>query len=267
MIAVVVLTHDRVHLLRQCVEKVLGRDVRAHDRDRDLEQRLDRRDAPSTSTRSTDPRLRVVHHPENIGQNAYAEAFKLTTAPYLLELDDDMIEAPAEWDRSLLEAFERLPQIGFLAANLVDNPHDQAARVMYEERPHLYHDRDRRTASRCCAALSAEAARSRRASSTSASAASASSATRCSGSRTRPTSTTSRSSASRRRTSKDVELTARRRLATTHRRARPSTRTGSATGSARSARTRVKRRSCRLPFVRSLNERYGWFRISDAPEL
>jgi GT2 family glycosyltransferase len=49
-----------------------------------------------------------------------------------------VIDAPDEWDRALLEAFERLPQIGFLAASLVNNPHDQAARVMYEERPELY---------------------------------------------------------------------------------------------------------------------------------
>ena len=49
-----------------------------------------------------------------------------------------MIDAPPGWDRSLLAAFDRLPQIGFLAANLVDNPHDQAARVMYRERPHEY---------------------------------------------------------------------------------------------------------------------------------
>jgi GT2 family glycosyltransferase len=137
VIAVVVLTHDRVHLLRLCVEKVLGvtsgltTDIVIWN------------NGSSDGTRDyldtiADPRIRVVHHPENIGQNAYAKAFELTTAPYMIELDDDMIDAPPEWDRSLLEAFERLPTIGFLAASLVNNPHDQASRVMYEERPHLY---------------------------------------------------------------------------------------------------------------------------------
>lgn len=137
MIAVVVLTHDRVHLLRQCVENVLARTSTltseiviwnngSIDGTREYLDSLD------------DPRIRVFHHQTNIGQNAYAEAFKLTKAPYMLELDDDMIDAPDEWDRSLLEAYERLPQIGFLAANLVDNPHDQASRVMYHERAHLY---------------------------------------------------------------------------------------------------------------------------------
>jgi GT2 family glycosyltransferase len=137
LIAVVVLTHDRVHLLRQCVENVLGRAS-------ELTTEIVIWNNGSTDGTAEyldtldDSRIRVVHHPENIGQNAYAEAFRLTSAPYMLELDDDMIDAPSEWDRSLLEAFDRLPEVGFLAANLVDNPHDQAARVMYHERPHLY---------------------------------------------------------------------------------------------------------------------------------
>lgn len=136
MIAVVVLTHDRLHLLRKCVEEVLARTS-------ELTTEIVIWDNASTDGTAEyldeldDPRLRIVHHPENVGQNGYAEAFALTTAPYLLELDDDMIDAPAEWDRTLLEAYERLPQVGFLAANLVNDPHDQAARVMCE-RAHEY---------------------------------------------------------------------------------------------------------------------------------
>ncbi len=137
MIAVVVLTHNRLHLLRQCVENVLSRAS-------SLTTEIviwDNGSADGTAAYLEtlgDPRIHVVRHARNIGQNAYAEAFRLTTAPYMLELDDDMIDAPPEWDRQLLEAYDRLPGIGFLAANLVDNPHDQAARVMYHERPHLY---------------------------------------------------------------------------------------------------------------------------------
>ena len=136
MIAIAVLTHDRLHLLRQCVENVLARTS-------ELTTEIVVWDNGSSDGTAEyldglgDPRLRVVHHPENIGQNAYADAFSLTRAPYLLELDDDMIDAPDEWDRTLLEAFEALPRVGFLAANLVDDPHDQAARVM-RERAHLY---------------------------------------------------------------------------------------------------------------------------------
>jgi GT2 family glycosyltransferase len=131
-IAVVILTCGRVHLLRQCVENVLGRASEATqeiiiwsngatDGTNDYLKSLD------------DPRVRVVFHPENIGMNAYREAFAMTTAPFLLDLDDDVIEAPQEWDLTLLRAFRRLPDVGFLAASLVDNPHDHLARAMYDK--------------------------------------------------------------------------------------------------------------------------------------
>ena len=44
-----------------------------------------------------DARIRVVTSAENIGQNAYAPAFEGTTAPFLIELDDDVVDAPSGW--------------------------------------------------------------------------------------------------------------------------------------------------------------------------
>ena len=51
---------------------------------------------------------------ENIGQNAYARAFGLTTAPYLIELDNDPRRRPTGLGRTMLDAFKRLPDVGFL---------------------------------------------------------------------------------------------------------------------------------------------------------
>jgi GT2 family glycosyltransferase len=137
-IAVVVLTYNRVHLLRQCVENVLSR---TSPKTREI---VIWNNASTDGTREyldtlDDPRIRLVHHDQNIGQNAYARAFPLTTAAYMIEIDDDIIDAPIEWDQTLLQAFRRLPQIGFLAAALVDHEHDPAARMMYHVRPHMYH--------------------------------------------------------------------------------------------------------------------------------
>ena len=136
-IAIVVLTYNRIHLLRQCVENVLARTSNL------THEIVIWNNASSDGTRTyldglDDPRIRIVHHHENIGQNAYALAFQLTAAEYMLELDDDIIDAPPEWDRRLLEAFIRLPDVGFLAANLVDNPNDATARVMYGRDASLY---------------------------------------------------------------------------------------------------------------------------------
>jgi GT2 family glycosyltransferase len=136
-IAVVVLTHNRVHLLQKCVENVLLRtspatteiviwDNASPDETADYLRSLG------------DPRIRAVVNRENIGQNAYAPAFALTSAPYLIELDDDVVDAPAEWDKMLRDAFERLPHIGFLAADLEDDPYDEASRTRHHIRPHEY---------------------------------------------------------------------------------------------------------------------------------
>lgn len=136
-IAIVVLTYNRVHLLRQCVESVLAR---ASDRTTEIviwdNASTDGTAAYLDSLR--DERIRVVHHETNIGQSAYGRGFRLTSAPYMIELDDDIIDAPKEWDAILLQAFRRLPEIGFLAANLVDNPLDTTAQVMYHRNAHRY---------------------------------------------------------------------------------------------------------------------------------
>jgi len=136
-ISIVVLTHDRCHLLRQCVENVL---LRTSPLTTEI---VIWNNASRDGTRAyldslRDPRIRVVHSPKNIGVNAYAEAFRSTAGRYLIELDDDVVDAPAGWDETLLDAFERLPHIGYLAANLVDDPHDVQARLLFSLRSHLY---------------------------------------------------------------------------------------------------------------------------------
>lgn len=136
-IAVVVLTHNRVHLLRKNVENVL---LRTSDATREIVI-WDNASTDGTAAyleSLDDPRIRVVRSEKNIGQNAYAQAFQLTASPYMVEVDDDVVDAPAGWDATLLDAFQRLPHIGFLAADLEDDPHDEASQVRHHHRPDAY---------------------------------------------------------------------------------------------------------------------------------
>jgi GT2 family glycosyltransferase len=129
VISVVVLTQNRLGLLRRCVEDVL---LRTSDKTREVIIWNNGSDDGTGEYLDSllDPRLHVVHSPANIGMNAYARAFALTTQDYLIELDDDVIEAPHRWDEMLLEAFLRLPKIGFLSASLIDDPNDSASRYI-----------------------------------------------------------------------------------------------------------------------------------------
>jgi rhamnopyranosyl-N-acetylglucosaminyl-diphospho-decaprenol beta-1,3/1,4-galactofuranosyltransferase len=143
VIAVVVLTHNRVRLLRRCVERVL---MRTSDRTTEIVL-WDNASTDGTEeylASVSDPRLLVVAHPENIGVNAYRRAAALTSAPYLVELDDDVVEAPRGWDATLLDAFVRLPRMGYLSASYADDPYDTASRSIRDlrDRRHAYEERE-----------------------------------------------------------------------------------------------------------------------------
>ena len=105
-----------------------------------------------------DPRFKVLRSEANVGHNGYARSFRQTSSAYLVELDDDVTNAPARWDATLREAFDRLPGVGYLAADLEDDPNDEASRYRHEYRVHEYSARRRRTASPCSPARPAAAA-------------------------------------------------------------------------------------------------------------
>lgn len=137
MISIVLVTCNRLHLLQQCVENVLWRTS-------DLTQQIIVWNNNSTDGTKDyldaldDPRLRIIHHEKNIGTNAFARGFALTIQDYLIELDDDVIDAPEQWDKTLLHAFQRLPRMAFLAANVVDDGKSVASRILYCRDRQLY---------------------------------------------------------------------------------------------------------------------------------
>jgi GT2 family glycosyltransferase len=125
VISVIVLTHNRAHLLRRCVEDVLLRTSPA-TKEIVIWDNASDDETPAYLATLDDPRIKVVTHQTNIGTNGYASAAAITTQPYIVEVDDDVIEAPAEWDRTLLEASLSIPTSGYLVADLKEDPNDSA---------------------------------------------------------------------------------------------------------------------------------------------
>ncbi|MBI4575675.1 MAG: glycosyltransferase family 2 protein [Planctomycetes bacterium] len=68
-----------------------------------------------------DPRVRVVAHGENIGLNAYRRAMELARGEFLVHTDDDVIAHPEGWLESLALAFLRLPVLGYLGTDVVQD--------------------------------------------------------------------------------------------------------------------------------------------------
>jgi GT2 family glycosyltransferase len=136
-IAIVVLTHNRVSLLQKCVEHVL---LRTSDATREIVI-WDNASTDGTADyleSLSEPRIRVIRSATNVGQNGYGRAFRETVSPYLIEVDDDVVDAPDGWDTMLRDAFGKLPDVGFLAADLEDDPNDEASHFRHHIRPHEY---------------------------------------------------------------------------------------------------------------------------------
>src|SRR4051794_35378083 len=88
-ISIGILTHGRCHLLRQCVENVLAK-VSPLTREILIWDNASTDETAAYLDSLHDPRFRVVHHPENIGVNAYARLFPKTRGTHIIELDDDV---------------------------------------------------------------------------------------------------------------------------------------------------------------------------------
>ena len=67
------------------------------------------------------PRVRPIHHPENVGLNAVALSVKAARGYYIVELDDDVVQFPDDWLAKMLHAFKKVPQIGYVVANVVQD--------------------------------------------------------------------------------------------------------------------------------------------------
>lgn len=133
MISIVLLTFNRIKLLKLCVEQVLAK---TSDATSEIiiwnNASTDGTDAYLNALK--DPRLKIINHTRNIGVNARAKAFALPKYDYLISLDDDVIDAPENWDKILMEAFDKLPDIGFMATNIIDDKKGTHAEYMFRKR-------------------------------------------------------------------------------------------------------------------------------------
>ncbi len=67
------------------------------------------------------PQVRVIHHPENVGLNGVALSVKAARGYYLIKMDDDIMRYPDDWLPKLLNAFKKVPEIGYMACNVVQD--------------------------------------------------------------------------------------------------------------------------------------------------
>jgi GT2 family glycosyltransferase len=76
----------------------------------------------------TDRRMKVVLNENNIGTNAKGKSAELCKGEYLIGIDDDVIDFPANWVEDIIYAYKNIPYIGYLASNVVQDEFTNGAR-------------------------------------------------------------------------------------------------------------------------------------------
>jgi GT2 family glycosyltransferase len=120
--SVLLITHNRLRMLRECLRSLLAN---THGDNFEI---IVWDNASTDGTKeyldeiaATHPEIRVVHHPDNIGLNAVALLVRLARGYYTVELDDDVLRFPDDWLAKMVYAFKKVPKMGYLAANVVQD--------------------------------------------------------------------------------------------------------------------------------------------------
>jgi GT2 family glycosyltransferase len=119
--SIILITCNRLRMLRECLGSLLERTKGDYE--------LIVWDNGSTDgtkeyldvLAASHPEMRVVHHPENVGLNGVALGVGVARGYHIVELDDDVVRFPDDWLSKMLFAFKKVPRIGYLAANVVQD--------------------------------------------------------------------------------------------------------------------------------------------------
>ena len=65
--------------------------------------------------------VRIVLNQKNLRLNAYKPLFGMARGEYIVDVDDDIIEFPVGFDKSIVDYFEAFPDYGFICLNVAQN--------------------------------------------------------------------------------------------------------------------------------------------------
>lgn len=74
-----------------------------------------------------------VFSDRNIGVNAKSRSFEMAKGDYIVGVDDDVLSFPEKWVGKMIEAFEKSPDLGYLALDVVQNEHTLGAKYPEKE--------------------------------------------------------------------------------------------------------------------------------------
>lgn len=73
--------------------------------------------------------VRVVRNVKNLGLNAYKRLFVMARGKYIIEVDDDVIQFPSQFDAAMVDYLEAYRDYGYLSLNVIQNEMTNGAKL------------------------------------------------------------------------------------------------------------------------------------------
>ena len=156
-ISVVICSWNRAEMLNDCLEQVKTK-LSTHDGVEILV--VDNGSEDNSVAIAREAGVTQVYATEkNSGLEIYRKAFDLCKGDLIIEIDDDVIELPQNFDQIFLDYFEAFPDFGFLGMNVVQDWRTNGAKPDIEH--YSLEERNGMTIERgpvvgCCAAIRRE---------------------------------------------------------------------------------------------------------------
>ncbi len=133
LVSICIVTYNRVGMLKKCVEAIIPSL-------KGVNYELIIWDNASTDGTGeylkgleNNERVRVILNEKNIGTNAKGKAIELAKGEFIIGVDDDVIEFPANWVQDMVMAYKRIPAMGYLATNVVQDEKTDGAKQPDED--------------------------------------------------------------------------------------------------------------------------------------
>lgn len=121
-VSIVLLTWNRAPMLEKCLRglfKSLSRDL-SHEVLLMDNASTDRTPAILDSYKNY-REVKIIYNKKNLRLNAYKKLFAMARGRLIIEVDDDILEFPPDFDKTFAEYFKAYPDYGYLALNVVQN--------------------------------------------------------------------------------------------------------------------------------------------------
>jgi O-antigen/teichoic acid export membrane protein/GT2 family glycosyltransferase len=120
-VSICIVTHNRPGMLKRCISalipslKGVNYEIIIWDNNSTDETRTFLEEIKSYDN------IKVLLHEKNIGTNAKGRAIEQSKGEFIIGVDDDVIEFPENWVQDMVRAYKRIPAMGYLSSDVVQD--------------------------------------------------------------------------------------------------------------------------------------------------